>query len=50
MSRTTVSFVLNNVAGMQISGETRERVLEAPGLGYFQMLRQPFQRVPRPSV
>ncbi len=35
MSRTTVSFVLNNVAGMQISGETRERVLEAArSLGY----------------
>jgi DNA-binding LacI/PurR family transcriptional regulator len=29
VSRTTVSFVLNNVAGMQISEETRNRVLAA---------------------
>jgi len=29
VSRTTVSFVLNNVPGMKISGETRQRVLEA---------------------
>lgn len=35
VSRTTVSFVLNNVAGMQISEETRKRVLEAAhDLGY----------------
>jgi len=35
VSRTTVSFVLNNVAGMQISAETRRRVLEAANeLGY----------------
>lgn len=35
VSRTTVSFVLNNVAGMQISAETRRRVLEAAtDLGY----------------
>ena len=29
VSRTTVSFVLNNVPGMKISQETRQRVLEA---------------------
>jgi DNA-binding LacI/PurR family transcriptional regulator len=29
VSRTTVSFVLNNVQGMNISAETRQRVLEA---------------------
>jgi DNA-binding LacI/PurR family transcriptional regulator len=29
VSRTTVSFVLNNVPGMKISEETRQRVLEA---------------------
>ncbi|HTP10520.1 MAG TPA: LacI family DNA-binding transcriptional regulator [Anaerolineae bacterium] len=29
VSRTTVSFVLNNVAGMRISEETRQRVLDA---------------------
>ena len=29
VSRTTVSFVLNNVKGMNISRETRQRVLEA---------------------
>jgi LacI family transcriptional regulator len=29
VSRTTVSFVLNNVQGMHISSETRQRVLEA---------------------
>lgn len=29
VSRTTVSFVLNNVPGMRISDETRKRVLEA---------------------
>ena len=29
VSRTTVSFVLNNVKGMNISSETRRRVLEA---------------------
>lgn len=29
VSRTTVSFVLNNVPGMRISEETRQRVLEA---------------------
>ncbi len=29
VSRTTVSFVLNNVSGMRISEETRQRVLEA---------------------
>ena len=29
VSRTTVSFVLNNVEGMRISDETRERVLKA---------------------
>jgi DNA-binding LacI/PurR family transcriptional regulator len=29
VSRTTVSFVLNNVPGMRISEETRKRVLEA---------------------
>ncbi len=29
VSRTTVSFVLNNVSGMRISDETRVRVLEA---------------------
>ncbi len=29
VSRTTVSFVLNNVQGMRISDETRQRVLEA---------------------
>lgn len=29
VSRTTVSFVLNNVAGIRISEETRQRVLEA---------------------
>jgi LacI family transcriptional regulator, galactose operon repressor len=35
VSRTTVSFVLNNVVGMQISQETRKRVLEAAReLGY----------------
>lgn len=35
VSRTTVSFVLNNVSGMQISEETRERVLKAArDLGY----------------
>ena len=35
VSRTTVSFVLNNAEGMQISEETRKRVLEAAGfLGY----------------
>ncbi len=35
VSRTTVSFVLNNAAGIQISPETRERVLQiARDLGY----------------
>ncbi len=35
VSRTTVSFVLNKVAGMQISEETRTRVLDAAReLGY----------------
>ncbi|MBI1877746.1 MAG: LacI family DNA-binding transcriptional regulator [Chloroflexi bacterium] len=35
VSRTTVSFVLNDVAGMQISEETRQRVLQAArDLGY----------------
>jgi len=35
VSRTTVSFVLNNVEGAQISDETRQRVLEAAtDLGY----------------
>ncbi len=35
VSRTTVSFVLNNVPGMRISEETRQRVLEATRkLGY----------------
>ena len=35
VSRTTVSLVLNNVQGVQISEETRERVLEtAQQLGY----------------
>lgn len=35
VSRTTVSFVLNNVEGFQISPETRQKVLEAAGqLGY----------------
>ncbi|HEX2999155.1 MAG TPA: LacI family DNA-binding transcriptional regulator, partial [Armatimonadota bacterium] len=35
VSRTTVSFVLNAVAGMQISEETRQRVLDAArDLGY----------------
>ncbi len=35
VSRTTVSFVLNNVEGMQISEETRQRVLAAAReLGY----------------
>jgi LacI family transcriptional regulator len=35
VSRTTVSFVLNNVVGMQISEETRRRVLlAADELGY----------------
>jgi len=35
VSRTTVSFVLNNVVGMQISDETRRRVLQAAEeLGY----------------
>lgn len=35
VSRTTVSFVLNNVAGMQISEETRKRVIDAAReLGY----------------
>lgn len=35
VSRTTVSFVLNNVEGMQISEETRKRVLQAArDLGY----------------
>jgi LacI family transcriptional regulator len=35
VSRTTVSFVLNKVAGMQISEETRKRVLDAAReLGY----------------
>jgi LacI family transcriptional regulator len=35
VSRTTVSFVLNNVSGMQISEETRQRVLAAAKeLGY----------------
>ena len=29
VSRTTVSFVLNNVDGVQISPETRQRVLQA---------------------
>jgi len=29
VSRTTVSFVLNNVPGMRISADTRQRVLEA---------------------
>jgi LacI family transcriptional regulator, galactose operon repressor len=29
VSRTTVSFVLNNIAGMRISEETRQRVLDA---------------------
>ncbi len=35
VSRTTVSFVLNNVTAMQISAETRKRVLQAAhDLGY----------------
>jgi LacI family transcriptional regulator len=35
VSRTTVSFVLNDVAGVQISAETRQRVLRAArDLGY----------------
>lgn len=35
VSRTTVSFVLNDVAGMKISAETRRRVLQAAEeLGY----------------
>lgn len=35
VSRTTVSFVLNNVEGVQISEETRKRVLDAAqALGY----------------
>lgn len=35
VSRTTVSFVLNNVPGMQISDETRQRVIDAAReLGY----------------
>lgn len=35
VSRTTVSFVLNNVAGMQIREETKQRVLDAArDLGY----------------
>ena len=35
VSRTTVSFVLNNAPGMQISAETRQRVLDAAAdLGY----------------
>jgi DNA-binding LacI/PurR family transcriptional regulator len=35
VSRTTVSLVLNNVQGIQISSETRQRVLEAAAtLGY----------------
>ncbi|MDQ7028571.1 MAG: LacI family DNA-binding transcriptional regulator [Ardenticatenia bacterium] len=35
VSQTTVSFVLNNVEGMRISAETRQRVLEtARALGY----------------
>jgi DNA-binding LacI/PurR family transcriptional regulator len=35
VSRTTVSFVLNNVEGAQISAETRQRVLQAAkDLGY----------------
>src|SRR3990172_6058387 len=29
VSRTTVSFVLNDIPGMRVSGETRQRVLEA---------------------
>ena len=29
VSRTTVSFILNNVPGMRISEETRQRVLDA---------------------
>src|SRR5215216_6845122 len=29
VSRTTVSFILNNVSGVSISAETRERVLDA---------------------
>src|SRR5258705_1280 len=29
VSRTTVSFVLNNVAGMRISEETRQNVMQA---------------------
>lgn len=36
VSRTTVSFVLNNVEGVQISTDTRQRVLQAAvELGYF---------------
>lgn len=36
MSQTTVSFVLNNTAGMNISEETRQRVLQAcQELNYF---------------
>jgi len=36
VSRTTVSFVLNNVPGVRIAEETRRRVLEAAReLGYF---------------
>lgn len=36
VSRTTVSFVLNNVPGVRISEETRRRVLKAAReLGYF---------------
>lgn len=35
VSRTTVSLVLNNVAGFQVSEETRQRVIEAASsLGY----------------
>jgi LacI family transcriptional regulator len=35
VSRTTVSFVLNNIEGVQISAETRERVVKAAqDLGY----------------
>ncbi len=36
VSRTTVSFVLNNVEGVQLSAETRQRVLDAAHeLGYI---------------
>ena len=50
VSRTTVSFELNNIPGMRISEETRQRVFEAARCNLSRLLSILHSALPTPHL